>query len=430
MELVVGQRRPEPGDRLQLVQRAAGVAESPAGQLRHGRAAGRDQRSERQRDLVADAAGGVLVHRRVCPPRTGPAAPRERSSRRSTGRSPGALMPRSRIAMASADICSSATSPPGVRVDHPVDLRVGQHAAVPLGADDVDRRERLPTGPSRPVPVRPPVAALRLPPRRSHGADGPGPEVARRRPRRPGASAPGPRRTASATSSRSAPPPGCRLGSPACPADRSQYAVQTCWPAEMSGWTKTVPRPASRGEPGRHRGGGVRRNGSIWRGRRAPKACGSSSAIGSGPAGASTRQSGAAVLPQQLPAPAARHQRVAGPVHTGRPRPADRRRWRAARRPRRTRRRAPRRTRRSPRCSRPRSGRRRPARPPRPESWSTARRRASSPRSRHASGAASPLSPSSAQPLPRWNGMPSAAGGLSLCDARARTTSVVRCGAK
>ncbi len=53
------------------------------------------------------------------------------------------VIPLSRIAMSSADICSSATTAAGVRLDDPVDLGVGQLAAVPFGDDDVDRRERL-----------------------------------------------------------------------------------------------------------------------------------------------------------------------------------------------------------------------------------------------------------------------------------------------
>ena len=57
----VAQRRPPAGDGLELVQGAAGVAESAAGQLRHRHPAGGDQGRQRQGDLVADPAGGVLV---------------------------------------------------------------------------------------------------------------------------------------------------------------------------------------------------------------------------------------------------------------------------------------------------------------------------------------------------------------------------------
>ena len=87
--LLVGQRRPPARDRLELVERAAGVAEPAPGQLGHGDAARRDQRRQRQRDLVADAAGRVLVGGRPGQRRRSPSAPPTRSSRRSSGRSRG-----------------------------------------------------------------------------------------------------------------------------------------------------------------------------------------------------------------------------------------------------------------------------------------------------------------------------------------------------
>ena len=55
--------RPPAGDGLHLVERAAGVAEAPARELRHRGAARRDERAQGQRDLVADAARRVLVDR-------------------------------------------------------------------------------------------------------------------------------------------------------------------------------------------------------------------------------------------------------------------------------------------------------------------------------------------------------------------------------
>ena len=58
---VVGEAGTPAGDRLELVEGAAGVPEPAARQLRHGDAAGRHERREREGDLVADAAGGVLV---------------------------------------------------------------------------------------------------------------------------------------------------------------------------------------------------------------------------------------------------------------------------------------------------------------------------------------------------------------------------------
>ena len=115
------------------------MAEAAPGQLRHRDAAGGDQRRQRQRDLVADAAGGVLVGRRARQRRRSPSAPPTRSSRAVQRAISRRSMPLSRIAIASADICSSATSPRGVGVDHPVDLAVGQRAAVALGDDHLDR---------------------------------------------------------------------------------------------------------------------------------------------------------------------------------------------------------------------------------------------------------------------------------------------------
>ena len=53
------------GDRVELVERAARVAEAAAGDHRHRAAAGGEDRREQQRDLVADAAGGVLVEHRA-----------------------------------------------------------------------------------------------------------------------------------------------------------------------------------------------------------------------------------------------------------------------------------------------------------------------------------------------------------------------------
>ena len=60
-ELVERQLRAEPGDRLELVERAARVAEPAAAHLPERHAAGGDDRADRERRLVADAAGRVLV---------------------------------------------------------------------------------------------------------------------------------------------------------------------------------------------------------------------------------------------------------------------------------------------------------------------------------------------------------------------------------
>ena len=60
-ELGEGEADAEAGDGLELVQRSAGVAEAAARDHGHVDAAGRGQRSEDQRRLVAHAARGVLV---------------------------------------------------------------------------------------------------------------------------------------------------------------------------------------------------------------------------------------------------------------------------------------------------------------------------------------------------------------------------------
>ena len=60
----------EAGNRLELVERAAGRAEAAAGDHRHLQVAAGQERREDQRDFVADAAGGMLVDLRrfVCRP--------------------------------------------------------------------------------------------------------------------------------------------------------------------------------------------------------------------------------------------------------------------------------------------------------------------------------------------------------------------------
>ena len=113
----------------------------------------------------------------------------------------------------------------------------------------------------------------------------------------------------------------------------------------------------------------------------APKACGSTAAHRQHPVGVIDQAVGPAVLPQQLPAAAARPS-AGSPspstqeTATSRPPPL---RVQLAR-PCRTRRTGPPRRRRSRRCSRRRRARRRRGRPPRPGTPSTARRRAPSPR--------------------------------------------------
>jgi hypothetical protein len=61
LELAEQQAGTEAGDRFELVERPAGVAEGAARHHRHDHAAGGGERGQDQRRLVADAAGAVLV---------------------------------------------------------------------------------------------------------------------------------------------------------------------------------------------------------------------------------------------------------------------------------------------------------------------------------------------------------------------------------
>ncbi len=45
----------------ELVERASGMTKATPGDHRHGKTAGRGDRRQHQRDIVADAAGGVFV---------------------------------------------------------------------------------------------------------------------------------------------------------------------------------------------------------------------------------------------------------------------------------------------------------------------------------------------------------------------------------
>ena len=129
--LVRGQRGAEPGDRLELVQGAAGVPEAAPGQLRHGGAARRDQRREDQADLVADPAGRVLVHGR--PADRGQVEPVPRGDH---GRGPGPQL--GAVKTAEVDRHQQrghllvGDLVPGVRLEQPPDVVVGEPAARPV----------------------------------------------------------------------------------------------------------------------------------------------------------------------------------------------------------------------------------------------------------------------------------------------------------
>ena len=134
------------GQALQLVERAAGVAEAAAADHRHHAAAGRDDRRQQQADLVAHAAGGVLVETGPCEAGTRPvehvAGMRHRLRQRDAL---GAVHAVQQTAIASAATCPSLQRSPLRRLARPLhegaDLRRVERGAVALGADDFGRRE-------------------------------------------------------------------------------------------------------------------------------------------------------------------------------------------------------------------------------------------------------------------------------------------------
>ena len=114
------------GDRLELVERAAGVAEPAAGDHRHGAAAGGHDRREQQADLVAHPAGRVLVEHRA-----GQAGvrPVEHVARVASSRGEGDPLlgghARSTIAMANAPTWASVSVPSAIPAHQPRELVVG-----------------------------------------------------------------------------------------------------------------------------------------------------------------------------------------------------------------------------------------------------------------------------------------------------------------
>src|SRR5450830_1617177 len=143
--LVVRERRTPAGDRLELVERPAGVAEAATRQLRHGDAEDRDERRERQRDLVADAARRVLVGRRARQPGEVQALA-ARDHRCGPASDLGPVHPVEQDGHGERGHLLLGDCAARVRVEDPVDLAVRQTTAVTLRADHVDRVELLAHG--------------------------------------------------------------------------------------------------------------------------------------------------------------------------------------------------------------------------------------------------------------------------------------------
>ena len=127
---------PPSGDRLELVEGAAGVPETTAGELRDGDPEGGDEGSERERDLVAHTARGVLVRRRLTEPREVQSlAGGDHRPGPPAGLLGGHPVEEDRHRQGGHLLVADATV--GVRVDDPVDLGSAEFTSVPLGTDDV-----------------------------------------------------------------------------------------------------------------------------------------------------------------------------------------------------------------------------------------------------------------------------------------------------
>ncbi|CAB4966772.1 unannotated protein [freshwater metagenome] len=140
--LIVREVRPPAADRLELVERAAGMAQAAAAELRHGSAARRDDRHEREGDLVADPAGRVLVDGRTLKRRE--VHPLARANHRVGPAHDLCLVhaiEEDRHREGGHLLLGNDASHIGI--DHPVDLLGAQRAPITLGPDDVDGGVRL-----------------------------------------------------------------------------------------------------------------------------------------------------------------------------------------------------------------------------------------------------------------------------------------------
>ena len=103
-EFVDGQVRAKPGNGFEFIQRAAGVAQSAAGNHRDDHACRCSNRSRNQTGLVADAAGGVLIDLDAGYQREDPPPHRNGSSFQSTQSTSRSDMPEKNAAIRNADI--------------------------------------------------------------------------------------------------------------------------------------------------------------------------------------------------------------------------------------------------------------------------------------------------------------------------------------
>ena len=128
------------GDGVELVERAAGMAEAAAGDHRHVGAAGGERRGEHQADIVADPAGRVLVDHR----------PRQVPGEHAAGVAHGAGQRHALVAVHAAEEdrhgeggdLALGDDAGGQPVDEEADLLGRERAAVAFAGDDLLREHQ------------------------------------------------------------------------------------------------------------------------------------------------------------------------------------------------------------------------------------------------------------------------------------------------
>jgi len=139
------------GDRLQLVERATRETESTPAHLRDRQATRRDERRDHERRLVADAAGGVLVHDAAEPPQVEALARRDHRCGQLGGLTHVHAPPDHRHAERGHLVIGDL--PVRVAVDEEGDLGRGETLAVALFLDEPGRPHgQSAIRPGRPLP--------------------------------------------------------------------------------------------------------------------------------------------------------------------------------------------------------------------------------------------------------------------------------------
>ena len=141
-DFLVAEIRAPAGNRFQLVEGAAGVSQTAAGELRHAHAKDRHQGGQWEGDLVSYSPGGVFV-------RGGLSQLRKVHPFAGTNHGVGPASDLFPVHSVEVDRHGQGTHlflahrSARVGVDHPVNLCVVQHLPVTLGCNDVDDVERF-----------------------------------------------------------------------------------------------------------------------------------------------------------------------------------------------------------------------------------------------------------------------------------------------